>query len=126
MVKALVTFAAAIVLLGCLTPAPSMKEIEVQVTAPDPAWEISIEEVFEMDDHLAAISRLSRDPDAMAAQVITPIEASVSVAAPDLPVKHFVLGKTWDWAEEDHHFPESEEDLAPVRENGTRIYPDDR
>lgn len=114
---------AAVFLSGCQTPTNQMREIGVEVTVPDPAWEVSIEEIYQADGRLNVISRLTRDEEAMAAQVISTIEDRVTVAAPDLPVDHYLLGKTWDWREEEHHFVANEEELAPLR-RGKRIFPE--
>ena len=73
------------------------REITVTLTVPDAAWTIAIDEVHEVKDEIWVISTVSRDPDVMGAQVISIVKALVKIAAPDLPVKHFVIGKTWNW-----------------------------
>jgi hypothetical protein len=73
------------------------KTIDAQVTVPDSAWRLTIEAVYQVKEELWVISRVSRDPHAMGLQVITTLKASVKVEAPELPVRHFVIGKTWNW-----------------------------
>jgi zinc protease len=83
--------------MGTGLAAAKERTCEVSVTAPDSAWRLSIEAVYQVKGELWVISRVSRDPDAMGAQVITTLKASVKIEAPELPVKHFVIGKTWNW-----------------------------
>ena len=71
-------------------------DIIVKLTVPDRAWKISIEEVYRVKDEIWVISLLERSP-MMAAQVISTVTDKVSLTAPDLPEKHFILGKTWNW-----------------------------
>jgi len=33
----------------------------------------------------------------MVAQVISTVQASLKLDAPELPMKYFIIGKTWDW-----------------------------
>ncbi len=73
------------------------KEITIALTVPDSAWTISIDEIYEVNGELWVISTVSRDPDVAGLQVISTLKQSETIAAPDLPVKHFVIGKTWQW-----------------------------
>lgn len=85
--------------------------ITVELTVPDPAWQVQIERVFRNQDRLHVVSRVQRAADVMAAQVISRVSDQVRISAPDLPVEHYILGKTWNWAEEDHHFIDDERQL---------------
>jgi hypothetical protein len=73
------------------------KEITVELTVPDSAWAVSINEVHEVGNELWVISTVSRDPDAMGAQVISTVQDSMKLAVPDLPVKNYIIGKAWAW-----------------------------
>jgi len=98
-------------------------EITVTLTVPDAAWTIAIDEVHEVKDEIWIISTVSRDPDVMGAQVISIVKASVKLAAPDLPVKHFVIGKTWDWKnEEPYTFIKNLKELERELKSGKFIY----
>lgn len=77
--------------------AAEMREITVTLTVPDTAWKIAIDEVHQMKGEIWVVSTVSRNPDVMGAQVISMVKASVKCAVADLPVKHFVIGKTWNW-----------------------------
>ena len=70
--------------------------ISVQLGVPDGGWEIRIVQVYQTSTHLLAVSKLERSP-GLAIQVISQAKDSVKVKAPKLPVRHFVLGKTWNW-----------------------------
>ena len=70
--------------------------ISVQLGVPDGGWKIRIDQVYQTPTHLLAVSKLERSP-GLAIQVISQAKDSVKVKAPKLPVRHFVLGKTWNW-----------------------------
>ena len=67
------------------------KEITVDLTVPDTSWSIIIDEVKKVNDELWVISTVSQNRDMMGAQVISNIQASVKIKAPDLPLKIFIL-----------------------------------
>ena len=70
--------------------------VSVQLGVPDGGWKIRIVQVYQTSTHLLAVSKLERSP-GPAIQVISQVKDSVKVKAPKLPVRHFVLGKTWNW-----------------------------
>ena len=99
------------------------REITVTLTVPDAAWVISIDEVHEVKNEIWVISTVARDPDMMGAQVISIVKASVKLAAPDLPVKHFVIGKTWDWKnKEPYTFIKTLNELESELKHGNLLY----
>jgi len=75
--------------------------VEVAVTVPDSAWKLEILEAHQTDKAIIVISKVSRDPEAMGAQVITTLSQKLNLITPELPVQHYVLGKTWGWENED-------------------------
>ncbi len=77
------------------------KEITVKLTVPDAAWAITIDEVHSVRNELWIISTVSRNTDFIGAQVISTVQASLKLAAPDLPLRYFVIGKTWNWKNEE-------------------------
>lgn len=77
-----------------------LQAISVALTVPDAGWEVKIERIAVVEDELWVLSRLERSPD-LAAQVISTAEDSVTLRAPDLPIQHFILGKTWTWENEE-------------------------
>ena len=70
--------------------------VSVQLGVPDGGWKIRIVQVYQTPTHLLAVSKLERSP-GPAIQVISQVKDSVKVKAPKLPVRHYVLGKTWNW-----------------------------
>ena len=71
--------------------------VSVQLTVPDGGWKIRIVQVYQTPTHLLAVSKLERGA-GPAIQVISKVEDSVKVPAPELPVRHYILGKTWKWS----------------------------
>lgn len=99
------------------------KEITVQLTVPDATWSIAIDEVYEVGDELWVVSIVSQNPDMVGAQVISTVQASLNIAAPELPVKHFIVGKTWNWKnEEPYAFIEDSGKLAEELESAKLLY----
>jgi len=84
--------------------------VSVQLMVPDGGWKIRIVQVYQTPTHLLAVSKLERGP-GPAIQVISEVEDSVKVPALELPVRHYVLGKTWKWPNQKPHtgFPNSKE-----------------
>ena len=70
--------------------------VSVQVTVPDGGWKIRIVQVYQTSTHLLVVSELERSQ-GLAIQVISQAKDSVKIKATKLPVRHFVLGKTWNW-----------------------------
>ena len=98
-------------------------EITVRLTVPDAAWVISIDEVRKVNDEIWVISKVSKNPDVMGAQVISTIEASAVINSVDLPVRHFIIGKTWDWEnEEPYTFIKSIEKLESNLKDSELLY----
>ena len=84
--------------------------VSVQLTVPDGGWKIRIVQVYQTPTHLLAVSKLERGS-GPAIQVISKVGDSVKVPAPELPVRHYIMGKTWEWPnkEPDTIFPSSKE-----------------
>lgn len=79
------------------------KQIEVSLTVPDSAWKIAIDSVHQVNREIWIVSTVSRDPDAIGAQIISTVTATVKISAGDLPVKNFVIGKTWSWKNKENY-----------------------
>jgi len=87
----------AVLLLGTFHQAYAQgSTVSVQLTVPDGGWKIRIDQVYQTPTHLLTVSKLERSP-GPAIQVISQVKDSVKVKAPKLPVRHYVLGKTWNW-----------------------------
>ena len=91
--------------------------VSVQLGVPDGGWKIRIEQVYQTSTHLLAVSKLQRSP-GPAIQVISQVKDSVKVKAPELPVRHYVLGKTWTWS---NGKPESYAFLSDPKELSKKV-----
>jgi len=78
------------------------KQVSLGMDTPSPLWSLKFEKAKRVGDELWVLWRLSQN-DGMGAMVITHREASAKVAVGDLPsdaaVRHFVVGKTFNWAD---------------------------
>ena len=100
------------------------KEITVELTVPDSTWTIAIDEVHQVGNELWVISYVSQNPDVIGAQVISTVQASVKITVPDLPLKNFIVGKTWAWENpEPYTFIPDLKQIAAELESGKQIYP---
>ncbi len=119
--KTIKTMALLWTLLLCTAAiAAEKKEITVKLTVPDSAWTLAIDEIHKVREEIWVISRLSRAPDAMGLQAISTRQDTVKISAPELPVKHFVTGKTWGWKNNELYtfikdLKQIEKDLKPSK-----------
>ena len=78
------------------TPKISQR-INLRLDTPDSGWSVRILQVKRVGDELWVLSALQHGSD-VAQMVITPVEDLVVVeTSRELPVRHFVLNKTWTW-----------------------------
>jgi len=113
--------------LGSAAPGADAKgrapEIAVVLKVPDGAWKLAIEEVRQVRKELWVLAAVSRDPDVMGISMITTLKAKMKVDAPDLPVKVFVAGKTWNWTgKEPYKFIKSRKEIAKNLDAGKLLY----
>lgn len=113
-----------LILLLCTTAwGADQKEITVKLTVPDAAWTLAVEEVHEVANELWVIAVVARNPDVMGAQVISTVQTSLKLAAPDLPVKNFIIGKTWNWKnDEPYIFIEDLKQIEKELKSGKLLY----
>ena len=99
-----------------------LQAISVKLTVPDLGWIINIEEAYKIEGELWVISALHRSP-GMFGQQITTKSDTVKVPYSSLSVKHFVLGKTWGWQnEEPYVFLNSRDEIAEELESGKLVF----
>lgn len=109
--------------MGSIAIGAEEKMIEVQLAVPDSAWTLAIETVHQVNRELWVVAALARDPTRMGAQAITTRRATVTITATDLPVKIFVLGKTWTWANrESIRFIADLTTIEKALHSGTSLY----
>ncbi len=98
------------------------KDIAITLQVPDSGWRIRILEVHRVNKELWVISEVYRMK-GMAAQVISTVEDTVTVPDSDLPVTHFVLGKTWNWSDNSPvTFIDSKDDIMKNLKSGECLY----
>lgn len=84
---------------------------------------VTFDEVHRVGNELWIISTVSRKPDLIGAQVTSTAQASLKPAAPDLPLRYFVIGKTWNWKnEEPYTFIENLKQIEKTLESGELLY----
>lgn len=108
------------------TPAPvtNKQTISVRLDTPDAGWSISIDQIYNTGESIVVISSLVSKGEA-AAQVITTVSDTVKVPnnEPSLPVRHYILGKTWNWgASPEYTFIESMEAFGNALDGANIIY----
>jgi hypothetical protein len=114
----------AVMLFAAGAPAAEQQqELRVQLTVPDTAWTLAIDEVYRVSNEIWVIAVVSRDPRAVGLQVVCAKTDAVRVAAPALPVKYFVTGRTWAWQnEEPYVFLKDKKEIQPQLSGGTLLY----
>ena len=101
---------------------PSQK-ITVAVTVPDSGWRVRIMEVHRVEESLWVFSELAHLK-GQSSQVISTVKDSIEIAAPSLPVVHFIIGKTWNWTDkkDSNRYIVSREDIAHDFQKGECLY----
>lgn len=99
--------------------------ITVRLDAPDAGWRVQIESIHRTSENIVVYSQLSRDPDSMSAQVISTVADTVKIdlSHSDLPVRHYITGKTWDWGDTgEYTFIDSPEINHPFLETSDLLF----
>ena len=110
-------------LLGMAAQAHAqMTTVSVQLKVPDGGWGIRISKVYRTQSHLLVVSEVQRKQ-GFATQAIQVVKDSAKVRAPKLPTKHFILGKTWGWKnQEPYTFLKNPKDLAKHTAGALLVY----
>lgn len=99
--------------------------LTVRLDTPDAGWRIEIVKIYHSSDSLAVFSKLSREPDAIAAQVISTVADTVTIDSQyaEVPVRHYITGKTWDWGQAGEYiFIESPEAVESAIQGADLLY----
>ena len=97
----------------------------MRLDAPDAGWRLQIESVHLTSEGIVVYSQLNRDPDNMSAQVISTVADTVKIdlSHSDLPVRHYVSGKTWDWGDTgEYTFIDSPEIISQVLQTSDLLF----
>ncbi|MGF1582289.1 MAG: hypothetical protein ACFCD0_23440 [Gemmataceae bacterium] len=93
--------------VGVFADEPKLQKISITLTVPSSAESIRIAKVYQTKNELWVLSKVQRRG-GFGLTVISKTQDSVKVKAPKLPVKHFVLGKTWNWKKEKYTYLKKE------------------
>ena len=97
------------------------RTITVEDQTPASNWRILISEIWMLGDDLVVVSEFSRRGD-IGAAVITTVRDSVTVRAPkSLKVRHYVLGKKWNWGDA-HRYPLNYAMIEAELNRGKRLF----
>jgi zinc protease len=99
--------------------------ITVRLDAPDAGWRVQIESIHRTSENIVVYSQLSRDPDNMSTRVISTVADTVKIdlSHSNLPVCHYVSGKTWDWGDTgEYTFIDSPEINHPFLETSDLLF----
>lgn len=79
-----------------------VQTVAVSLKAPDATWKVRIGEVYDMGTELWCVATLTQKP-GMGAMMITTVKDQATFLVPggQKPVKVFVVGKTWKWANDE-------------------------
>jgi len=98
------------------------QDITIKLQVPDSGWRIRILEIHKVNKELLVISEVYRMK-GMAAQAISTVEDTVAVPVSDLPVTHFIIGKTWNWLDgSPYTFIGSKDEITKDLKSGECLY----
>ena len=99
--------------------------ITVRLDAPDAGWRVKIKSIHRTSENIVVYSQLSRDSDNISAQVISTVADTVKIdlSHSDLPVRHYISGKTWDWGDTgEYTFIDSPEINSPILQKSDLLF----
>lgn len=96
------------------TSISAQRELSIRFNTPDSGWSVKLKVAKLVSNELWVLSELHHS-ESIASMVITPVEDWASVeASSTLPLRHFVLNKTWNWPnDEPIQFVRSITELGP-------------
>ncbi|MDQ8195998.1 pitrilysin family protein [Coraliomargarita sp. SDUM461004] len=99
--------------------------ITVRLDVPDAGWRIHINSIYRTNESIIVLSELSRDAENLAAQVISTASDTANIALDeiDLPIRHYITGKTWDWGDTgEYTFIDSPELMSDVFKASEQLF----
>ena len=96
------------------------QKITISMDTPSTAWTVMIQEVYQTDKELVVLSRLKSA--GIGGAAISRVSDSITVSAAKLPVKHYVLGKNWNWPNKGFHFIMDRKDFDKAVKGGKLLY----
>ena len=114
------------VITGCDEGSSNTEEskqiISLSLRVPSTNWSLDIQEIWQVENELWVIATLGTVGDAGGA-AISIVTDSVEIIAEDLPIKYFILGKTWNWEnQEPYTFINNKNEIEQSLNNGRLIF----
>ncbi|GEM_PF-5350831 len=98
--------------------------ITLRLKVPSGGYSLKIKEVYHIGNELWVISLITAPQESdFVTMSLTTLEDSIQIVAPKLPVRHFVIGKNWNWQnDEPYTFLKSPKEIEAQIKTGNRIY----
>ena len=99
-------------------------DIKLEFKAPNPAWNLKINEIFEDEKSIFVIAKVD-SKNAITSQIISTISDQVTAEIKDSikPIRYYVIGKKWNWdnSKEEIIFINKKEDLKTILKNASPV-----
>lgn len=89
------------------------KSIKITLTVPSSNYQVKIAKVYQTPKALLVLSRV-KGGRGIGLTVISKRQDEVKVNVPDLPVEHYVVGKTWNWEKEKYNYIPNEKHFEEI------------
>jgi len=89
---------------------------------PDGAWELKIEEIRKVRNELWVFAKVERPANALGALMRSAASDQIVERLPDLATKVYVVGKTWNWTNDESVTWLSKNDASERRRQGERLW----
>lgn len=94
------------------------------IDTPTPGWKLDTLFIYLVEDELWCLHQLT-PPEGMVAQMLSSVSTEFTFVPPsssDFPLKHFVVGKTWNWkGNPEVTFLDTFESIQPELEGAAQI-----
>ncbi|PSN12973.1 hypothetical protein C7293_17865 [filamentous cyanobacterium CCT1] len=98
------------------------RTITPEVEVPSGGYDLTIQGVYAVNDELWVVSQLD-EVDADAPEAVVRVSDRVVLNAPDMPVRHFVIGERPEGTfNEQYTFIDSRDEIAPELNAGRQLY----
>lgn len=121
-------FVLSLFLIGVLASVSAQEQMESQtihlkLMVPDTTWMLGIDEVYQVGEELWVVASVKQMRQAFGLMIISTVEDQVALEAPPLPIKYYILGKTWGWEnEEPYTFIKNRTEIEPYLSQGKRLF----
>ena len=101
---------------------PESMTVTLDLQTPTSGWSLEIQHAWlDPDGQIICLSQLT-PPAGMAAQVISQVHATAILETAEKPIRHYILGKTWNWnSDPDVSFIETIEQIQKELDNAQSI-----